>query len=421
VAREIQFNSGTATVQLAFERGAGETGLSSLEEVTHLRSVIKKQLNGYKTAVHIVKASSKDYVDRVILPFLKDQIYPQIRYRVGIKTKDKFIYDSWEQHYVKNYQVMESPDTTSAPTVIFTTVDFISVLDTVQRTYAWSGTPSEIVSQIWKKYNATGTTVIEPTDGQNKVYYQCQLSHLDFIRNRLIPRSANKQGVTNYNLYISNNELHYHTPGYGVTENRKIYLSWSNGSAPTDRMIIVDNTVDNIKSGAGGVITQVFDPLEGNGKYQSSDFSKVRPWAVTKNEAIEYLVLRGHIGQNGVSDERTITQYFYNVSWDYNYVLKFMVGSTIDLRIGDILVADVRKSKSAPSAFSGEWHVFALTETIVTGKLMTAVEAHRGGYNGSRERSTLPSNGFESVSGIPAVRGIASNISTGVTRRVTAQ
>jgi hypothetical protein len=220
---------------------------------THLSTLVAEDARGPKTVTHTVQLASQAVFTSLVLPTLQT-VSRQAQFRLGNAAG---AWRPWEQHRILSC----TPDTQAALggtgfTVVFITADWLATLDVDQRVLARRGTIPDLAATLAQTYGLDAA--VEP-GGRTYPLLQCFQTDLAFLAERLVPLAVNAQGLSNYQLYLAGDQLHFHTPGW--LPGTVWQLAYNTSQATPTALRLTDAWAAAIKAGGSGVNSIIVDPL----------------------------------------------------------------------------------------------------------------------------------------------------------------
>jgi hypothetical protein len=351
----------------------------------HVKSVITESLSG--PAVHelTVKAPSTDYMDGVIR-FSQSQGTPKIRYRIGVGSAGNSAYLPWQNHLIKTpVAILEGMGNGAGHMCRIDTHDNLFTISRATKVAAHRGKISSIVQKIAES-NGLTESVIEETKDEG-MWIQSFSDDLEFIRSRLLHRAVNSKGRGNYNFYIQDNVVHFHTPDYQAALKDVVYYG-----ANMTGLTQIDDSQSMLEFGASGVKLMVHDPYTGQMKEVSSDPSKALKLGNVMNLLNKVvgadMNVPFHLSTNSPSEAENIAQSLYEKARSQTLSLKLNVTKSIFIRVGDIVRIGISPSPNKTTVWSGTYLVTGSKSIIDGGALVSSFILKRGEFQAANTAAT---------------------------------
>lgn len=349
---------------------------------------ITEPINQWKNVTMTFEAGSKDYVESLLQPFISqfsDQNkYPGVSFRFGLVAgSDTPVWRPWEDMFIARIRTTVRPDVQSGPLVTVNLVDRLWLWNSNSKIRTLKGQVSQVISSIWDENGGT-ESLIEDTklvshSSLTGVWYQGRENDWSFATRSLLPLARNSNGVSGYRLFVRDNFLRFHSPGYGAANPLK--LAYTQGQPGFNSLAIEDNSViGSGESASSGSSQATTDPLTGVSTLENSDsaslvkFASFRP--VYSKESYKY----SHVGLNTVSTEGARNQQSYEAFNSEMYQLTLSSEKCMDVRLGDVLDVSLSGGESV-SQYSGLWLVNRAVHLLIEGGLSSKYVLARGEYN----------------------------------------
>jgi hypothetical protein len=282
---------------------------------------------------------------------------------------------------------------------------------------AHAGAISDVVLAMWKSYGET-SAVIEKTkqvgiSSNQAIHYQSfKQDDFTFIKEHLLSRAANADGVTGYRFFVRDNALHFHSAGFGSQDIKRI--DYGLGSTGFSLLNISDRQNELAATGALGRKMLVSDPTTGEAHVLVADAAKTVRLASARPEVLNYDYAIGHVGPNLIGEEFNANQGKHASQASEIYMAEFSATKCLALRVGDVIELVVADSRNGASVHTGNWLLNRATHTLESGSLTTRYIGTRGESNSKTDSQILATgDGFaigpKQVGGIPVQTVMAAN------------
>lgn len=345
--------------------------------LVHVQSNITESVKGAAKHDLVVRAPTTDYVDSVIR-FVQSQGTPKIRYRIGIGLPGQMQYLPWQDSILVDINAaIEGVGVAAGHFIRMTLKDNLFTMARATKVASRRGTVSDIVSQIAAENNLPDT-VIEPSVGEG-LWIQSFVDDEDFVRKRLVYRAINAKGRGNYNFYIQDNSLHFHTPDYQGQLKELVYYQVNNVNLQQ-----LDESQTMLEYGASNVRVISFDPYTASAAEYASDPQKalrlgnvITPLANVAGAELNYPF---HLSTNTAQEAQNIAQSVYENARLQTLGLKIVIAKSIFLRVGDLVQVTISPSGSKNSVWSGVYFVTHASYHIESGAMVSIFIVKRGEY-----------------------------------------
>lgn len=355
------------------------------------RAEITEVANGITKAKFYIVSSTRDYVDKLLKSAQSDKT-PRIRWRLGIGFPDGVAeWIPWQDHIVRNsISGMEGLGVGTGYLTIIETADLLWEIDRVNRVAARKGKISEIVQQIAASYSLP--SVIEPTK-TNGLYYQSYISDYEFIMGRMVPRAINDKNRGNYQFYIRDGVLHFHTIDYQSELKDFIYFN-----SPGSKLTVQDHSQEFIDDGAAGARVVYIDPYTGIYGAETSKPENVLRLSTSspdvKNLAGAERNILMTVGTNRDIDQTSIASNSYEIAKSGVYTLNLIIPRTVFFRANDLCRITIQPDTEQVPPSSGIYQVAKIMHNVDKTSLVSEVIMHRGEYlTKDRTHSDLAKSG----------------------------
>lgn len=353
--------------------------------VIHVSSSIRESVKGSSSHELVVRTPTTDYIDTV-LRAVQSKGTPKVRYRVGVGFSGNFVFLPWQEQIISNFSaVLEGVGVTAGHFIRMDLKDILFTMSRSTKVISRRGSIGDIVRQIAIE-NGINATVIEPTLGEG-LWIQSFVDDEDFVRRRLVHRAVNKKGRGNYNFFVQDNALHFHTPDYQAQLKELIYYQ-TNSIGLTQ----LDESQPMLEYGASNVRVVSYDPYTASISEISSDPNKALRFGnvITPLTAIPGadLNLPFHISTNSSQEAVNMAQAVYENARSQTLGLKIDLGRSIFLRIGDLVRITITPSSSRNSVWSGMYFVTDASYQIENGAMVSIFVVKRGEYQTNKMSPT---------------------------------
>jgi hypothetical protein len=368
---------GRATVQVELELPNNKFLPFNDISVVHVVSTIHESIRGISSHELVVRAPTTDYVDSIIR-FVQSLGSPRVRYRLGVGLPGVKSSLPWQEHIITDFSaVLEGVGSTAGHFIRFFLKDILFTMSRTTRVAAHRGKISDIVKQIAAK-NSITDTVIEPTTGEG-LWIQNFVDDEDFVRKRMVQRAINDKGRGNYNFYVQDNVLHFHSPDYQAQLKQLVYYQTGN-----IKLTQLDESQNMLEFGASSVRVVVYDPYTATAAEVSSDPQKalrlgniITPLTNVPGADLNYSF---HLSTNTVQEAQNIAQAVYESARMQTLGLKIEIAKSIFLRVGDLVQVVISPSASKNSVWSGVYLVTDAVYRIESGVLISVFVIKRGEF-----------------------------------------
>ncbi|MGV0949177.1 MAG: hypothetical protein ACOYB3_00800 [Azonexus sp.] len=347
------------------------------------RAEITEVSEGISTATFFIQSATRDYVDKLLKEAQADKT-PRIRWRLGIGFPEGAAdWLPWQDHIVRSSgSALEGLGATSGYMTILKTADILWEIDRINRVAARKGKISEIVQQIADSLKLP--SVIEPTK-TNGLYYQSYLSDYEFIKQRMVPRALNDKKRGNYQFYLRDGTLHFHTIDYQAELKDFIYYN-----SPGSKLTVQDHSQELLDDGSSGVRVVYYDPYSGEyGAEESKPESTLR----LSNTSPDTLKLKGAeknimvtLGTNRDIDSTSIAANVFEKAKAGIYTLSLTIPKTVFFRASDLLRVTIQPDNSQVPPSSGTYHIVSVVHNVDKTSLVSEITLRRGEFL-SKDRS----------------------------------
>lgn len=411
--RVISPQAGRSVVQLDI---GGD--LIGLPDFTYVSGEVTWARNSWQTHRHLYQAADRATFDEKVSRALLDRRV-ESRVRLGLVSDSDTQWEDWTRLFVYGAEADASLSTASAKGYQFVVElrDRLFTMSLRSRVKAWRGPLSTIVEQLAAEYFTSWS--IEPTQGE---YALVQSYQSDFaFLSRLARLASNGSGIGDYGFYALGDTLHFHTRGWQA-ETVKVLRSNTDQAAPTWSVSLVDKVGQALKTGAAGVTSTVYDPLDGQALNQQTSAADVRQFSGKSYDVEDsWSTPRvAHAGQNRSSAELYAAQSDYARSRSEAFTVAVGASNAIGVMVGD--VARLQLSGSY-EPYSGLYSISQVKASLSGGTANVVYLLTRGELNsqdgpGVQDPQTpvvtqsevdvvaLPASPLAKVSGGPAGRTV---------------
>lgn len=408
----VKILSGKAELQIAklgATSGSSGTLLPAFDpaNVQHLTTTVEEPINGWKTYVHTFQAKDSNYVDALLQPFLLQASPPMVSIRFGLTVGgNQAVWRPWEDHVIIGHRVAANPDQQSGPLVTIRTVDRLWLMLAKNRSRAHHGPMSTIVANLWNEIGGNQTmiedTILTGHTDTSGIWYQAYESTWSFLMRAIVPLARNVAGTAGYRLFVRDNVLRFHSPGYGSLQPKKLLYTF--GAPGFDRLNVEDRFYE-LAGGAGAAGTRraAYDPLTGKATLLQSDPKKLMKLADSRPIFNTWDYQLSHVGSNFLAAEDARNQQRFSVLSSESYNSDFSSDKCLDIRVGDVLTIVVSSNIGASSIYSGMWLVNKAIHTIERGALNSKYLVTRGEYNFVAQKNSIDPESYESSTVAPGI------------------
>lgn len=363
------------SLTIPVENGGRDSFKFTENLATHVLSGLFDTVVGNNKYYHRFRTKSPEIVDKVLKSAMSDG-FPAMLFRVGIGKSDTVQYLPWQRHTVTGYTgIVEGIGDETGHFFEITTQSQFWDWDSANYTTAHSGKISDIVRRI-AEVNGIFGTVIEPTIGTG-IYYQVYQGFADFIRKRLVQRAVNAKGHGNYQFFIRDNVVHFHTPEYHAE-----YKEMEFFNAGGQLLTVVDNSQKLILAGVSGCRLISYDPLTGTAKESVSDVTVATTYAESiyrmANLKLAQRIVPYHIGSNREAEAKAMCQSLYETARMFTFELSFKAAKIIHIRAGDIINLLLAPDATRVSSWSGLYYVSEVVTSVDHGAVEAKYKLQRG-------------------------------------------
>ena len=255
-----------------------------------------------------------------------------------------------------------------------TLVDRLYTLHLDERLRAQQGIVSQLVQHLADDHGFPGAA-IEPT--RNKFsFIQSYQTDWEFLSDRLLSAANNSKGLGNYQLFVRDDQLHFHTPGWQVAGVKR--LVYNTPIAGATRLWLTDQGGVSVQQGAGGIRTVGYSPLTGESPSDETSPSNALKLAQALPELKNVRTHLRHTGQNQLALTLAEAQNRYEAARIGVFRLNCHMPNQPFLRPGDIVQLQM---SSQEDAWSGLYHLMNASLTLKGGRIMGIYELSRGEMN----------------------------------------
>lgn len=425
MANEFVQREGLALLDMELRVSDTETIPILSSTVILQRAEITEVAHGVTRAKFTIASGTRDYVDK-LLKEAQSEKTPRIRWRLGVGFPEGAVeWIPWQDHIIRNsVSGMEGLGVSTGYLTLLETADLLWEIDRVNRVVARKGKVSDIVKQIADSYSLP--SVIEPTK-TNGLYYQSYISDYAFIMGRMVPRAINDKNRGNYQFYLRDGTLHFHTIDYQSQLKDYVYYN-----SPGSKLTVQDHTQDLVEAGAAGVRVIYIDPYT---SIFGSEVSKPENTLKLATSAPDLAALEGAernilltVGTNRDIDQSSIAANTYETAKAGIYTLNLTIPRTVFFRANDLCRVTIQPDSNQVPPASGTYQVAKIMHNVDRTSLVSEVIMHRGEYlTKDRTHSDLARSGeavvqprrgaegqdpnFKSVSSSTLTRGSGKQVS----------
>ena len=332
---------------------------------------------GFAVYKHYLNAPSFDYVDKLLQTVMVGGT-PLMRCRVGLGSDKLTTWLPWQVHTITGYKAIPLGfGVSSGHMVEITSCDILWVLDKVSRVVTRKGKISSIVQGILDGYNQEH--IIEETDYEG-FYIQSFQSDFDFIRNRMLRRSKGKRGLGNYQFFVKDGTVHYHSPDYHTDLKLLRYFS-STGKDLLKR----DQGQMMLDKGVAGVRFVSYSPSTGQFKEIKTDRNRTLKLGNTIPDIERFpgaeINFPYHTTLNPEAEIQALADNSYEDARMNTYEVEATLPNSIQARHGDMLFLDISPEQKRTSDWSGYYYVKNIVVAYLKGSLASRMTLQRGEMN----------------------------------------
>ena len=348
--------------------------------VTHVKSVITESIKKPSTHELVVQAPTVDYVDNLIRA-AQSTGTPKLRYRIGVGLPGRTAYLPWQDQIITDLgAVLNGIGKGAGHFCRMQISDYLFTASRKTKVTSRRGKISAIVARIAQE-NGVSNTVIEETSGEG-LWIQSFVNDTDFIQSRMLPRAVSAKGRGNYNFYVQDNTLHFHTPDYQAALKELVYYQ-DNSISLTQ----IDESQLMLRQGASGARLIVYDPYTGQMREVASDPTKVLRLGNVAHPLSNItgadLNVPYHLSTNAPAEAENIAQSLYDSAHSQTLGLKLEVTRSIFLRVGDILRVIISPTSDRSTVWSGIYLVTDSCTVIESGVMVSSFMVKRGEFQTS--------------------------------------
>lgn len=379
------------------------------------RGTISEPIGSWKTATLRVQASNRELYETRLKPkLLGDRL---VRFRLGINQGNSTIWRAWETHYLLNVSLVAASVNASQSGYLceLTLVDRLYTLDLEIHLRALQGIVSQLVQQMAVDNKFAGTAIESTRDKFS--FIQSYQTDWDILSDRLLLSATNAKGLGNYQLFVNDDKLHFHTPGWAGSGTKQLIYNVPQTGA--SRLTLFDQGGVSLQDGAGGIRTVGYTPLTGESPSNQTTPDNALKFAQTLPALNVTRTHLRHTGQNQLALTLAESQNRYEAARISVFKLNFRLPNQPFLRPGDI----VRLQLGNPEdAWSGLYHLTRSALAVRNGRMMGLYELSRGEMSSTQQNfSSLQAIDPNTVISQPnAAPGVAYNeaeaASLGLTR-----
>lgn len=368
----------SALAFISLELEMPKTGRKDLLGSTkvHLESSIQDTCMGWSTAFHLLNTTDTAFVDKMVNACMASD-NPLVQLRLGLGSGSSLSWGPRQPSYILNHRsVLQGLTGQASYAIRLNTADALWRMSKVQKVTARKGKISQIVEAIAKE-NQIEETVIEETDGDG-LYIQNYCPDTQFILNRLRPRAVNSKGRGNYQLFIKNGALHFHTPDYQSRVLEVHYFSSGN-----EDLVFADHSTESRADGASDLRIVAYDPYEGQTKEILSLPEKTLKLAESQPSPIPgfRITLPYHLSGNRPQEANQMACVLRETARMDTYHLEMKQISSLRVEKGDFVNLVILTNAAATSPWSGLYYVNQVNRGILDNKLVSKLLMTRSEIN----------------------------------------
>lgn len=345
--------------------------------ILHVQSDITESIKSSTVHQAVVRSPTTDYIDQVIR-FAQSQGTPRIRYRIGTGKPGQTAYLPWQESLLADFgAAIEGLGKTAGHYIRMDLSDSLFTFSRQTKCAARRGKISDIVQTIAQE-NGISDVVIEPTVGDG-LWIQSFVDDVDFIRKRMVPRAINDKGRGNYNFYVQDNVLHFHSPDYQAALKELVYYQTNNIS-----LTQLDSSQSYLEAGASGVRVIVYDPYTGQAKEVASDPNKALRFGNVMHQLLNVTGAELNYGftlsTNSPQEADNLAQSIYENARSQILGLKLDIVRSIFLRVGDLIRITISPNSGKNTVWSGVYLVTDANYHIESGTMLSSFVVKRGEF-----------------------------------------
>ena len=377
----LQAIDGRVVVELDFGTEQSPDPLFGSGDFIYIKGLLEEPIGTWKRHTHFIQASSRELFLTRIRPKLFDNRL--VRFRIGVSQGSSTIWRAWETHYLFEAQFIAKDQnaSNSGYPMRLITVDNLYTLDLNERLQCKSGTVDQIVGQMLTSYAFAGSA-IEPTKDKFS-FIQSFDTDYELLRDRLLPAANNTKGLGNYQLYVQDDQLHFHTPGWKLNGVKN--LAYGAPGVPASNLIFIDRIGQVQLEGAGGVRNVAYDPLTGRATTNLTRASQTLQLADVSGVYKRIVHDTSHVGQNQLSHEVAGAQNIYEIAQLNSYRISFKFANQPFLRPGDMVNLQLA---SANDSWAGLYYLFSSKISVISGRMVGVYALMRGELSDAQENFT---------------------------------
>lgn len=377
MAIEFTQQDGVALAQMELRVSDTESVPVLSQEVLLNRAEVTEVCDGITSAVFTIQSATRNYVDN-LLKKAQSEKTPTVRWRIGIGFPDGVAeWMPWQEHVIRSSSsALVGLGVASGYLTIIHTSDLLWEIDYINRTVARKGKISDIVQAIADSYSLP--SVIEPTKTDG-LYYQSFSSDYEFVKMRMVPRALNDKNRGNYQFYLRDGTLHFHTIDYRAELKNFVYYG-----SPGSNLTSQDFSQELIDAGSAGVRVVYYDPY--TGKF-GTELSKPEQTLRLGNTSPDLTSLAGAernimltIGTNRDIDSTSIASNTFEFAKSGMYTLNLTIPKTIFFRANDLCRVTIQPNSGQVPPSSGTYQVFKIIHNVDKSSITSEVLMRRGEF-----------------------------------------
>lgn len=337
------------------------------------RLTTQETLNRWKTFTFVYTLRRLDAYAEVVKPLL-DQDLPRLWIRIGARRGDGWFWGEWDDHMVYTAALHPTGGSVDQGGTLLTlvTCDLLYQLTRIVRARAWRGRFQNIVTALVTESGFTRFAV-EPTGPTEVSYIQAYEDNFAFLR-RIQPAVQNERGESQYLIYATAGMLHFHTPGWQVSEVKDLVYNDQTLNDAADVRMHYDRHAEEAELGRGVTLVP-FNPLTGQTKVYRSEARREMRFSDELAEFAPGLenIVTGYVDQNQSRDLEARAQYAYKDGRLNTFGLAFTITNYPFIGVGDI----VKFTNRVAPAYDGLWLVARVAHVLDLAVLKTVVVLKR--------------------------------------------
>lgn len=374
---EFVHTEGSALVNMELRISATQSIPILDKSVIVSRVEFTETCDGISEAMFVVYTSTRDYVDK-ILKGAQSSSTPRLRWRIGVGSNTSgALWMPWQEHIIKSSSSNAvGLGSGISYTTVIKTADLLWEIDRINKTEVRKGKISDIVKGMVEAYELP--YVIEPTKTK-VIYYQSFISDYEFIRKRIAPRAINEKKRGNYQFYMRDGTVHFHTIDY-----QSDLKSFTYYGSPGQELTVYDRTQELIDAGVAGVKATFCDPYTG---MSGAELSSPKNTLKLGNAVSDIGELTGAkrnifitVGNNREADQVGLASNIYESAKLNSFTLSMRIPNTTFFRVNDLCNIIIQPSSGQAPSTSGIYQVFRVLHNVDNNSLISEIVFRRGEF-----------------------------------------